>query len=117
MTFSFGGSRILARDPSRFRDHPRVIEFVVLAAAWLVFLVWTSRKGTDHLLAKHVGVVLPVAGGICGALLEALPTCAITPGFTVRTLIAVLAGVFAGRLFGKVAILWAAGHAKRAAAA
>jgi len=33
----------------------------------------------------------------------------------VRTVIAVLAGVFAGRLFGKVAILWAAGHERRAA--
>jgi carboxylesterase len=92
-----------------------MIEFGVLAAAWLVLLVWASRKGTKHLLAKHVGVTLPVAGGVCAALLEALPTMAISPGFTIRTAIAVLAGVFAGRLFGKVAILWAAGHEKRAA--
>jgi carboxylesterase len=90
-----------------------MVEFVILCAAWLAFLVWASRRGTKHLLAKHVGVTLPVAGGVCAALLEALPTSAISPGFTLRTVIAVLAGVFAGRLFGKVAILWAAGHERR----
>jgi len=90
-----------------------MIEFLILCAAWLVFLVWASRKGVKHLLAKHVGVTLPVAGGLCAALLEALPMSAIAPGFTLRTVIAVLAGVFAGRLFGKVAVLWAAGHERR----
>ncbi len=90
-------------------------EFLVVSALWLAFLVWASRRGVAHLLAKHVAVTLPLVGGVCGALLEALPTSAISPGFTLRTVIAVLAGVFAGRLFGKVAILWAAGHARRAA--
>jgi len=92
-----------------------VTEFGILCAAWFAFLAWTSRSGAKHLLAKHVGVTLPVAGGVCAALLEALPTSAISPGFTLRTVIAVLAGVFAGRLFGKVAVLWAAGHERRAA--
>ena len=92
-----------------------MIEFVLLSAAWIVFLVFVSRKGTAHLTARHVAVTLPVAGGILGALLEALPTTPMSPGFTIRTVIAVLAGVFAGRLFGKVATLWAMGQERRAA--
>lgn len=92
-----------------------MIEFAILSVMWLVFLVFVSRKGTKHLTAPHVAVTLPVAGGLLGALLEALPTTPMSPGFTIRTVIAVLAGVFAGRLFGKVAKLWAMGHERRAA--
>jgi carboxylesterase len=92
-----------------------VIEFVLLAAGWIAFLLFVARKGTRHLLAKHVGYTLPVAGGVGGALLEALPTTPVSPGFTVRTVIAVLAGVFAGRLFARLARLWAEGQERRAA--
>jgi esterase/lipase len=93
-----------------------VAEFAVLSVAWIVFLVFVSRKGTKHLTAAHVGVTLPVAGGILGALVESLPSTPMSPGFTIRTAIAVVAGVFAGRLFGKVAKLWAMGQERRAAA-
>jgi carboxylesterase len=93
-----------------------VIEFGILSVAWIVLMVFISRKGTAHLVAPHVGVTLPVAGGVLGALVEALPTTPMSPGFTIRTVIAVVAGVFAGRLFGKVVKLWAMGQEKRIAA-
>ena len=88
-------------------------EFLILGGAWFAFLVFISRKGMAHLLAPVVGFALPVAGGLAAALLEALPFEPATPGFTARTLIAVLAGVFAGRLFGKIAKLWAMAHERR----
>lgn len=90
-------------------------EFGITAVLWIVFLVFVSRKGTAHLTAKHLGVTLPIVGGILGALLESLPSTPMSPGFTIRTVIAVAAGVFAGRLFGKVAKLWAMGQERRAA--
>ena len=90
-----------------------MIEFLILSAAWIVFVVFISRKDAKRLLRPSVGVVLPVAGGLAAATLEALPACAISPGFTLRTVIAVIAGVFAGRLFGKLVKLWAMGQERR----
>jgi carboxylesterase len=90
-----------------------MLEFGILCAAWLAFLVFISRKGTAHLVRPHTAVTLPVAFGLAAALLEAVPTTSVSAGFTLRTIIAVLAGVFAGRLFGKVAKLWAMGQERR----
>lgn len=69
-----------------------------------------------HLLQPHIAFTLPVLGGLTAAIVEALPTQPMSAGFTLRTVIAVLAGVFAGRLVGKIARLWAMGHERRAAA-
>ena len=91
-------------------------EFAILCAVWLAFLVLIARKGMTHLLKPHIAFTLPVLGGLAAAILEALPTQPMSAGFTLRTIIAVLAGVFAGRLVGKVAKLWAMGHERRAAA-
>jgi carboxylesterase len=93
-----------------------VIEFVLLCAAWLALLIWVSRKGTKHFLRPHLAITLPLAGGLAAALFEALPLCAISPGFTLRTAIAVFGGVLAARLFGRIAHRWAEAHEKRAAA-
>jgi hypothetical protein len=71
----FPGALVLGEDR-------RVIEFGILCAAWIVLLAFVSRKGTAHLVAPHVGVTLPVAGGVLGALVEALPTTPMSPGFT-----------------------------------
>jgi esterase/lipase len=93
-----------------------VTEFGVLCAAWIALLVFLARKGTKHFLAKHVPVTLPLVGGLCGALLEAVPTSPVSFGFTFRTSVAVLVGVFAGRLFVKIVRHWAEAHEKRIAA-
>lgn len=90
-----------------------MLEFGILCTAWLALLVFVSRKGTAHLVRPHTAVTLPVAFGLAAALLEAVPTTSVSAGFTLRTIIAVLAGVFAGRLFGKVARLWAMGQERR----
>lgn len=90
-------------------------EFLIVSAAWLVLLVSFARKGTAHYRRAHVAVTLPVVGGIVAAILEALPTQPISPGFTLRTVIAVAAGVFGGRLLARAAGAWAAIHEKRAA--
>lgn len=88
-------------------------EFGILCLAWLALLVFVARKGTAHLVRPHVAFTLPVAFGLSAALLEAVPTTSVSAGFTLRTIIAVLAGVFAGRLFGKLARLWAMGQERR----
>lgn len=90
-----------------------MLEFGVLSAAWLALLVFVSRKGTAHFQRPHLAVTLPLAFGVATALLEALPTTPVSAGFTLRTIIAVLAGVFAGRLFGKVSRLWSMGQERR----
>src|ERR1051325_7019316 len=100
-------ARILPTPTTRLREDRAVIEFVLLCVAWAAFLVFVSRAGTKHLQRPHVGVTLPAAAGVLAALFEALPTCAVSPGFTLRTAIAVFGGVMAGRLFARLAKYWA----------
>ena len=90
-------------------------EFLIVSAAWVVLLVSFARNGTAHYRRAHVAVTLPVVGGVVAAVLEALPAQPISPGFTLRTVIAVAAGVFGGRLLARAAGAWAANHEKRAA--
>jgi carboxylesterase len=94
-----------------------VAEFLFAVAVWIALVVFLSRKGTAHLLRPYVPVVLPFFGALAAIAIEALPTTPVSPGFTIRTVIAALAGVFAARLLVKVLRFWAAGAEKRAAAA
>jgi carboxylesterase len=92
-----------------------VPEFCLAVAVWIALVLFLARKGTAHIQRKHVAVTIPFVGALTAIALEALPTTPVTPGFTLRSVIAALAGVFASRLLVKVLRFWAAGAEKRAA--
>ena len=101
--------------PTGLREHPAVTEFGLTVVVWIALIVFLSRKGTAHFQRKHVAVTVPFIGALTAIALEALPTTPVSPGFTLRTIVAALAGVFAGRLLVKITRIWAAGAEKRAA--
>lgn len=90
-------------------------EFLFAVAVWIALVVFLARKGTAHLLRPHVAVTIPFFGALTAIALESLPTTPVSPGFTLRSIIAALAGVFAARLLVKVLRFWAQGAEKRAA--
>jgi carboxylesterase len=92
-----------------------VPEFLFAVAVWIALVVFLTRRGTTHLTRPHVAVTIPFLGALVAIAIEALPTTSVSPGFTLRTVIAALAGVFAARLLVKVTRFWAAGAEKRAA--
>lgn len=90
-------------------------EFALAVVVWIALVVFLARKGTAHLQRKHLAVTMPFIGALTAIALESLPTTPVTPGFTLRSIIAALAGVFAARLLVKVLRFWAQGAEKRAA--
>ena len=91
-------------------------EFGLAVVVWIALVVFLARKGTAHYQRPHTAVTIPLIGALTAITLEALPTTPVSPGFTLRTVIAALAGVFASRLLVKITRIWAAAAEKRAAA-
>ena len=84
-----------------------MIELAIVSLLWLALLVTVARAGTRHLQRPWLPTVTMLATALSAALGEALPFTAVSPGFTLRTLIATVAGVFAGRLLARAMTGWA----------
>lgn len=90
-------------------------EFLLAVAVWIALVLFLARKGTARFQRPQLAVGVPLIGALTAISLEALPTTYVSPGFTIRTVIAALAGVFASRLLVKITRIWAAAAEKRAA--
>lgn len=87
-----------------------MIEWLILSAGLLVLIGLLMRRGADRLTRGWVPVAFMGYGALLGILLEALPFSPVRAGFSLRTFVATLAGVFGMRLISRGVVAWAAGY-------
>ncbi len=85
-------------------------DFVFLCVLLLVLLVVVTRRGAERVAGLFVPTLFMVAGFTGGVVLEAMPFSQIRSGFSARTLIAGLIGLFGMRLVARGVRGWGRGY-------